>query len=279
VTVDRSALRETLLEAARGAADVVLAAYSEPDLGVEMKGPGDPVTRADREANAYLLERLSAALPGVPIVAEESAPSTFADYPDAPCALFVDPVDGTRELVARNGEFVVMIGFAEAGKPVVGVIVRPTTGEAFVGAVGLGAFVADRAGNRKSLTVGTLTDLTAARCTVSRSRRSDDVNRRLGRLACRELVPRGSAGLKAVAVVTREVDLYAHPSSSRVKLWDACAPDALVRAAGGVLTGASGAPFDYRGALAQGPGLVAGNGALHEAAVRAWRADLAENGP
>src|SRR5579862_5392706 len=100
--VDREEVLERLLDAAAAAASVVMGVYTSLDFGETLKGPNDPVTRADKEANTLLLERLTRAFPGVPIVAEESDPATFRDFADAPCALFVDPVDGTRDFIAKN---------------------------------------------------------------------------------------------------------------------------------------------------------------------------------
>jgi 3'(2'), 5'-bisphosphate nucleotidase len=261
-----------LLGAAREAAEIVMRVYAQADVGMELKGPNDPVTRADKEANALLLDRLSRALPGVPIVAEESDPSTFQGFGAAPRALFVDPVDGTREFIAKNGEFAVMIGYAEGGAAVVGVVVCPALGAAgltYAGIAGEGAFVVDEAtGAKRALHVSGLTALEDARCAVSRFHRSKTVDARLRALGVRELVPTGSAGVKGVRVASAELDLYAHPSRGPVKLWDACAPDAIVRAAGGLFTDGTGRPFDYRGPLAQGNGMLAGSPALHAEAVR-----------
>ena len=81
-------------------------------------------------------------------------------------------------------------------------------------------------------------------------------------------MPIGSAGIKGVEVANGALEIYAHPSRGKVKLWDACAPDAIVRAAGGIFTDAKGIPFDYRGAVAQGQGTLAGNPVLHAEAIR-----------
>lgn len=264
----RSEVFSRLLDAARAAAEVVMRVYADEDVGAELKGPNDPVTRADREANALLLERLSRELPGVPIVAEESDPAEYAGFASARAALFVDPVDGTREFIAKNGEFAVMVGYAEEGRATVGVVLCPALGKTYGGIVGEGAFLVDDADRRTPIRVAPATELSLARVAVSRFHRSSDVDAKLARLGAKELVPVGSAGLKGVKVASAELELYAHPSGSPVKLWDACAPDAIVRAAGGVLTDGAGVPFDYRGAAAQGRGTVAGNPVLHAEAVR-----------
>ncbi|MBX3229148.1 MAG: 3'(2'),5'-bisphosphate nucleotidase CysQ [Labilithrix sp.] len=266
MSVDRADVMEKLVKAAAAAAEVVMKIYAESDPGVELKGPNDPVTRADKEANALLLEHLARDFPGVPLVAEESAPETYAGFGAAPCAIFVDPVDGTREFIAKNGEFAVMLGFAEAGVPTVGVVDCCAFGEVFAAAEGIGAFRI-AGGARERVHVSDVTDLARARCAVSRSHRTEAVEEKLARLGLAELCPLGGAGIKAVRVATGAIELYAHPSGGPVKLWDACAPDAIVRAAGGVYTDARGRVFDYRGPYAQNEGTVAGNPILHAEAV------------
>ena len=91
---------------------------------------------------------------------------------------------------------------------------------------------------------------------------------KLSSLACKELVPVGSSGIKGVLVANGALQLYAHPSRGKVKLWDACAPDAIVRVAGGVFTDAKGVPFNYSGPVAQGQGTLAGNATVHAEALR-----------
>lgn len=269
MTIDRKDVLEKLLGAAAEAAKVVMRVYESADVGAELKGPNDPVTRADKEANALLLELLARDFPGIPIVAEESDPAAFKGFGDSPVALFVDPVDGTRDFIAKNGEFAVMLGFAEDGEASVGVVDCPAIGEAYAGARDLGAFrIKYGSSVREPIHVSDATDLSACRCAVSRFHRSKSVDAKLNALAVRKLVPTGSAGLKGVRIASGEIEIYAHPSQGLVKLWDACAPEAIVRAAGGVYTDATGTPFNYRGAVAQGAGTLAANPTLHTEALR-----------
>ena len=262
-----------MLAAAREAAVAVMRVYGEDDVGTEMKGPNDPVTRADKEANALILAHLGRELPGIPIVAEESDPSLFAGFESAEHALFVDPVDGTRDFIAKNGEFCVMIGLAERGRPTIGVVLCPAIAKGtYVAAEGLGAFVIDDAGNKAPLHVSSITDLAQVRCAVSRFHRSKSVDAKLASLGVKELVPVGSSGIKGVQVAANLLELYAHPSRGNVKLWDACAPDAIVRVAGGVYSDSRGVPFDYRGAVAQGMGTVGANPALHAEVIARFAA-------
>ncbi|MGH7293843.1 MAG: 3'(2'),5'-bisphosphate nucleotidase CysQ family protein, partial [Polyangiaceae bacterium] len=165
---------EVALDAAREAAAMVMAVYARP-FAVELKGPDDPVTRADKESNALLCERLSRAFPGVPVVAEESDPTSYAGFAAAPAAWFVDPLDGTREFVAKNGEFAVMIGLAEEGRAIVGVVAAPAWGRTLVGVVGEGAWEVTAGGALRAIHVTALADVAQARFVVSRSRAPERV--------------------------------------------------------------------------------------------------------
>lgn len=266
MSVDRADVMEKLLRAAAAAAEVVMRIYAESDPGIEMKGPNDPVTRADKEANTLLLEALTRDFPGVPLVAEESAPETYEGFGQAPYAIFVDPVDGTREFISKNGEFAVMLGFAEAGRATVGVVDACAFGTVYAAAEGIGAFEIVR-GIRTPIHVSAQTDLAEASCAVSRSNRTATVEEAIQRLGCKTLVPTGGSGIKAVRLASGVIDLYPHPSGSKVKLWDACAPEAIVRAAGGVYTDSRGATFDYRGPYSQLAGTLAANPILHAKAL------------
>ncbi len=255
----RAALDRALaiaLEAGEGIARVYAGAFD-----VEYKGKNDPVTRADREANALICAELARAYPGVPIVAEESDPATYAGFSRAPAAWFVDPLDGTREFVARNGEFAVMIGLAEEGRAVLGVLVLPAAGRSFVGAEGLGAFEVSANGTRRAIHVAARSELRGARVVVSRSRRAPEGEAKIAELGL-VLEPCGSAGVKAARVACAEADLYVQPGNAG-KLWDACAPEAIVRAAGGIWRTDRGEPYDYaREEITNARGIVSGNDAL-----------------
>lgn len=262
---DKSALLSFLAQVARDAGVVVREVYAQP-FDVELKGPADPVTVADRRANALIIEAIEKAYPGVPIVAEESEGAAYAGFESAPAAFFVDPLDGTAEFVDKNGEFVVMIGLAEAGRATAGVVYAPETDTLWAGAVGVPATLTSPDGSRP-IHVKNAVATRHAQAAVSRRRRSPELDAFLAR---EDLVPVpiGSSGLKAVAVAAGEVDAYVHVGSAG-KLWDSCAPEAIVRAAGGEVTSALGERIDYAQAvLALRGGVVMANPALHDAIVR-----------
>jgi 3'(2'), 5'-bisphosphate nucleotidase len=260
--IDRTKAAELALSVAREAAEVVMRVYAA-HFAVEYKGKDDPVTRADRESNALACDRLARAFPGVPIVAEESDPATYAGFVGADAAWFVDPLDGTREFVARNGEFVVMIGLAERGRATVSAIVAPVWGRAFVGIVGEGAWEVAADGTRTAIHVSRQGSLRGASFVVSRSRDPERVKAFAASIGAREAVPRGSSGWKGALVATGAHDVYLQPGNAGMR-WDACATDALVRAAGGECTEVAGESFDYAdGEMLNARGLVATNGLLH----------------
>ncbi len=258
---------EVALAAAREASDLVMRVYAEP-FEVQYKGKDDPVTRADHESNALLVDRLSRAFPGVPIVAEESDPASYEGFSLADAIWFVDPLDGTREFVARNGEFAVMIGLAEHGRATVGVITAPAWGRAFVGVVGEGAWEVDAGGSRKPIHVSTRTALHGASMVVSRSRTPPQLAALAASLGHAPVIL-GSSGLKAAVVATGEHDVYLQTGRAGMR-WDACSSDALVRAAGGRFTDTGGDAIAYATPeLVNGRGLLATNGPLHERVMEA----------
>ncbi len=256
----------TLVGIAAEAAEVVRAIYETP-FQVDYKAPRDPVTEADRQANELICERLRTAFPGIPIVAEESAPESFADYRASERIFFVDPVDGTREFVARNGEFVVMIGLVEGERATATVMHAPASGVCWVGMVGYGAFALSPGGSRRAISVSRTAELSRARIVSSRSHRTSELERALAQLGAAEIVQQGSAGLKGARVAEGEADAYVSPSYSG-QLWDVCPTDALVHAAGGRVSDARGKPLDYRAATLRNElGVVASNGSLHDAII------------
>jgi 3'(2'), 5'-bisphosphate nucleotidase len=243
VTAEPAAVLEELLRIAAEAAEIVLRGYAG-EIRAEYKAKDDPVTAVDREANARICDRLERAFPGVPIVAEESDPSTFGARAGARECFFVDPLDGTREFIARNGEFAVMIGLAVAGRATLGAVHAPAWGRVFAGGEGIAAFEQAPDGSRRRIAPSRVTAPAHARALVSRSRASAETLALLARLGVTVVEKMGGAGVKAMAVACGEADAYVHLGPAG-KLWDACAPEAIVLAAGARYGDALGRPVDY----------------------------------
>jgi 3'(2'), 5'-bisphosphate nucleotidase len=226
---------------AREAAVLIREVYETPFDVVQKAGGAGPVTVADQRANALIVEGLSHAFPHDAVVAEES---TYV-VPTSSRVWFVDPLDGTREFVDRNGMFAVHIGLAVDGKAVAGVVLAPTQGALFTGAVGHPCTL-ELGDQRQALTMPTADRASDLRLLVSRShhsKKTEAIKKALGITSVRE---QGSVGLKCALLAMGEADLYLHPSS-RSSRWDSCAPQAVLEAAGGILVDFAGAPYDYDG--------------------------------
>jgi 3'(2'), 5'-bisphosphate nucleotidase len=271
---------EQMVAVALEAAALVVARLAEP-LQVSLKGPGDFVTNADVEANALICARLGEAFPGTAIVAEESAAAPAAPEPAGDGrdrVLYVDPIDGTREFVERRPEFAVMIGLAEQGRATAGVVVLPAVGLLLAGRLGAGAFQQLTGGPRQPLVVSATDDPAATRFVVSRARPPAalaPLRQRLGAPPAEQL---GSVGAKVARLVLAQADAYLHVGRG-TKLWDCCAPEAILCAAGGRMTDLDGRTPDYSSGRARASvdmvrGVLASNGRLH-AALLAALAELA----
>lgn len=266
---------DEVLRIARLASDCVARVYATP-FTVEMKGPGDPVTAADREANEIICRAIEASFPGDSILAEESVPDDPAEIARRVAASrvwFVDPLDGTREFAARNGEFAVMIGLAVHGRATLGVLVLPVTGQALVGRVGEGAFLEAPTGSRTPLRVSDTADPRAATLVVSRSHRPAIVSPVVDRLGIGRVMPCGSVGMKVARIALGAADLYVHGGAG-TKRWDSCAPEAVLCGAGGRFTDLGGHAIDYGSPeLRLRHGILASNGVLHDAVLAITRGD------
>jgi 3'(2'), 5'-bisphosphate nucleotidase len=206
---------------------------------------------------------------GAPFQLEHSADAEPPAVEHAPPRVwYVDPMDGTSDFVARTGDFVVMIGLAIAGWPVLGVVYHPPSDTLYRGGHGLGAEKL-AAGERTELQVSGVRDPRQARLVVSRSHTPEIVAGLASRLGFERLEPCGSVGLKAARIAEGTSEVYLHPSIG-TKLWDTCAPEAILVAAGGTFSDCDGKPLVYdRRHLHNERGIIASNGRLHDILVEA----------
>ncbi|MGB0679546.1 MAG: 3'(2'),5'-bisphosphate nucleotidase CysQ family protein [Polyangiales bacterium] len=250
-------------ELAREAGRIVSHVYAT-DFAVHSKGAAGPVTEADKAANAYLVEALRMRFPGDGVVAEESVECGDALHKGR--CWYVDPLDGTKEFVAKNGEFSVMVGLAVDGRAKVGAVYQPVTDKLYLGAEGEGAKLV-QAGTTRALQVSTEASPSALRLVVSRSHRSAATSAVVKHLGLTEERQSGSVGLKIGLIAEQVADLYVH-LSEHACLWDACAPEAILHAAGGRLTDLYGDAITYRGPdMKNRHGLLACNAAAFDAVL------------
>lgn len=236
---DRRELLHILTQVARDAGSVIMSIYAT-DFAVRGKADDSPVTEADEKAEQIIVTALRKLTPAVPVVAEEAVAAGQA-VSTGPAFWLVDPLDGTREFINRNGEFTVNIALIEDGAPVLGVVFAPAINRLFAGAAGHGAFVVDDEGQREIRT----RDVPAEGLTVVASRSHGDPKRIEDFLGGRKVAELRNAGssLKICLVAAGEADLY--PRFSRTMEWDIAAGDAVLRAAGGRLTNVDGELMRY----------------------------------
>lgn len=251
---------------AREAGALVLR-YFGTDLAVDRKAGDEPVTRADREASELIVRGLAAAFPDDVIVSEEAADDARRLEAERR-VWFVDPVDGTRDFIRGRHGFAVMIGLAVGGRPLAGVVYQPVGDHLFAAEPGGGTWLLDDGGaTRRRLTCSTTTDPGQLRLVASRSHRTPEIDAVKGALGITDEMNIGSVGLKLGLIALGERDLYVNPSS-KSSAWDTCAPEALLVEAGGRITDLAGAPLRYDApSLKNEHGLLASNGAAHDAVV------------
>jgi 3'(2'), 5'-bisphosphate nucleotidase len=241
---------------------LLLAHYARPPVG--WKGPGNPVTDADRSASAFLVQELERLCPKDGIVCEEE--------PDDPERLsksriwMIDPMDGTTGFVKQCDEFAVMIGLAVNGKASLGVVYQPTTQKMYYGVSGSGAFVVDKRTTRL-LRVSRNSNPDRMTIAVSRLHHSPEVDGIRERLRIPGVIVSGSIGLKVGLICEGRADIYVHPGS-QTRQWDTCAPEAILIEAGGCMTDLSNTSMRYNtGELRNLRGVIATNGAIHDRIV------------
>lgn len=242
---------ETAGRLAREAGRAAFAFYGA--VVAEWNEAGSPVTAADRASNELIVAGLREAFPADAILSEELEDDTRRFEHER--VWIVDPLDGTKEFLAQNGEFAVMIGLAVRGEAVLGAVHLPATDTTYLGAVGLGAW-REAGGVRQRIACRAAEDR-PLRLVGSRSHGAPLFEAMRAALGITDVVVCGSVGVKCVRIVEGERDLYLHPVS-HLKEWDTCAPEALVRAAGGRVTDCLGMPLRYNKPVpAQPHGIVA----------------------
>jgi 3'(2'), 5'-bisphosphate nucleotidase len=238
--LDLAGLLPAVRRIARAAGAAILAVYGR-DIAVTAKADQSPLTEADRRAHDCILEGLSALAPDLPVWSEESAQAEVAGHQAWRRFWLVDPLDGTREFISRNGEFTVNIALVENHEPVLGVVHAPALDREYYGARGLGAWRVDDGGEPRPVQVR-IPAAERVRVAGSRSHRGSSLDGFLARLGPHELVPLGSS-LKMCLVAEGAADVY--PRLGPTSAWDTAAAQAVVEAAGGRLVDLEGRPLRY----------------------------------
>jgi 3'(2'), 5'-bisphosphate nucleotidase len=234
----------TLLDAVKQIAlDAGLAILEiyETDFAVEHKDDKSPLTAADMASHKTIVAGLQRLTPEIPILSEESASIPFAERRTWTRYWLIDPLDGTREFIKRNGEFTVNIALIHDGRAELGVVHVPVTGMSYFACAGGGAFKQQAGQAAKAIHVRKLPDGPVI-VAGSRSHSGDSLLRFLDNLGAHELVSMGSA-LKICLVADGTADIY--PRLGLTSEWDTAAAQCVVEAAGGKVTGLDMQPLLY----------------------------------
>jgi 3'(2'), 5'-bisphosphate nucleotidase len=235
-----AALIPPVLDAVAAAGTAILEVYATAHQ-VEYKADDSPLTRADRAAHDILAARLAAITPAVPVLSEEHEAGHARSVRGAWREFWlVDPLDGTREFISRNGEFTVNVALVRDHRPVLGVVAAPALGLTYYAAEGVGAFRQRDGGPAEPIRTRRAVDPVVV--VGSRSHRGDSLDAVLAKLGPHELRPMGSA-LKFCLVAEGSADFY--PRLGPTSEWDTAAAQAVLEVAGGAVTTLDGTPLRY----------------------------------
>ncbi|MBB1088494.1 3'(2'),5'-bisphosphate nucleotidase CysQ [Lysobacter sp. SG-8] len=233
-------LREGVAALAEQAGRAILGVY-ESDFAVEHKDDRSPLTAADLAAHRCIVEGLAALTPDIPVLSEESADEVPTATRRGWSRLWVvDPLDGTREFIKRNGEFTVNIALVEGGDVVFGVVHAPVTGVTWAGGRGLGA-TRSEGGEVRPMAVRAPA-VAPLRVAASRSHRDERTQGFIDRMGEVEPIGLGSS-LKFCRIAEGGMDVY--PRFGPTSEWDTAAAQAVLEGAGGAVLDLQGRPFRY----------------------------------
>jgi 3'(2'), 5'-bisphosphate nucleotidase len=231
---------EELCAIARAAGDAVLEVYGR-EFKVQLKDDSSPLTEADQVAHRIIGERLTALDASLPLLSEESAPREVAQRRAWQRYWLVDPLDGTKEFLKRNGEFTVNIALVDDGRAVLGVVLAPVLARLYYGAVGHGAWRRDDWREPQPIRVRKVA-ASPLRVVGSRSHGDGELAAYIAALGPHEWKPMGSS-LKICLIAEGAADIY--PRLGPTSEWDTAAAQAILESAGGRMIDRLGKPLRY----------------------------------
>lgn len=215
--------------------------YTQEELATTYKEFDSPLTCADIASHDLIVERLQALTPSVPVLSEESQAVPYQVRQAWRTFWLVDPLDGTKEFIKRNGEFTVNIALIDDGRPVIGIVHAPALNVTYFGANGWGAFKQTAQDQMRRIEVMQGQPI-RPKVVVSRSHESEEIKRFLDKIAPLECLSIGSS-LKICLVAEGEAHLY--PRLGPTMEWDTAAAHCVVEMAGGAITDLAGQPLRY----------------------------------
>jgi 3'(2'), 5'-bisphosphate nucleotidase len=234
-------LLEQVVAVAREAGDAVMKFYAQSDMDMSYKDGGSPLTRADIASHDLIMQRLGVLTPNLPVLSEESEKVVYGERRKWQKFWLVDPLDGTKEFIKRNGEFTVNIALIEDHWPVFGIVHAPAMNVTYFAALGFGAFRQDSQFEMKRIAV-TESGTRRLNVVVSRSHADDRLKQFLKGLGPHECIEMGSS-LKLCLVADGSADVY--PRLGPTMEWDTAAAQCIVEVAGGTVTDLPGQRLQY----------------------------------
>ncbi len=227
---------QNIIDLARKAGDEIMKVYAQ-DFSVELKGDNSPLTQADKKSNGIIISGLKELFPDIPIISEETKLTSYNERKDWDTYWLVDPLDGTKEFIKKNGEFTVNIALMSNGQPVLGVVYAPAQNKMWYGLKGEGAFLVNDDGSKTKLEKGNnWRNLQKINVVASRSHLDENTIKFVDDLKGEgkdvEFVSSGSS-LKFCLVAEGKADVY--PRFAPTMEWDTAAGQAVVEIAGGIV--------------------------------------------
>jgi len=246
---------QLLLEAtalAREAGRAILEVYAS-SFSVQEKEDRSPLTEADLRSEKLILAGLKRIAPEIPVLSEESAQAPYSTRRNWSRLWVVDPLDGTKEFVQRNGEFTVNIALVDSQRPVLGIVHAPVLERTYYACEGVGAFRSDAQAAGKPIRVAKKRQA-PLRVVGSRSHRGSSLDAFLSRVGPHELVEVGSS-LKLCLVAEGQADVY--PRLGPTSEWDTAAGQCVLEQAGGQVLKLDGEPLEYNRENTLNPNFIA----------------------
>ena len=212
-----------IIDAARDAGIKILEVYNSEDFGVEEKGDHSPLTKADQWAHQTIVEKLKET--GLPILSEEGAKTPYEERKEWESFWMVDPLDGTKEFIKKNGEFTVNIALIHKQQPVLGVVYAPVLDKLYFGGEGVGAFKSEDMDPQIELKL-IKHEKGPTRIVASRSHLNEETKNYIEQYKDAETVSMGSS-LKFMLIADSEADIY--PRFAPTMEWDTAAANAILR--------------------------------------------------
>ena len=235
-------LEEILINLSKKAGEAIIEIYDSDDFETEIKADNSPLTKADKASNEIIIEELKNRYPEIPILSEEEKEIPYEERKDWQYFWLVDPLDGTKEFIKRNGEFTVNIALIQNRKPIAGVVYAPVLNEIYYGEVGKGSVKINAAGEKEKISVSGKSENDELVVVQSRSHSGEEENEFYSKFKIKEKISRGSS-LKICMVAEGKADLYFRGGPTWE--WDTAAGHAILLAAGGRFTNKDGSELIY----------------------------------